>query len=48
MSFTPTVSQYQDALAAAMRPLRGQELTTAEILEIFREAAVTESREGRS
>jgi L-lactate utilization protein LutB len=32
MSFTTTVSRYHDALAAAMRPFQGQELTTAEII----------------
>jgi hypothetical protein len=37
MSFTPTVSRYHDALAAAMRPFQGRVLTTAEI----REALVT-------
>jgi hypothetical protein len=31
MSFTPTVSQYHDALAAAMGGFRGQVLTKAQI-----------------
>jgi hypothetical protein len=34
MSFTPTVSRYHDVLAAAVRPFRGRELTTAEIAAI--------------
>ena len=32
MSFTTTVSQYHDAMAAAMRPFRGQVLATGRII----------------
>jgi hypothetical protein len=37
--FTPTVSRYHDALANAMRPYKGQELTTAKIKEYIRQSS---------